>query len=338
MRIQLGGYFDRNFGDDVMQLITVNNMPEHDFYVCCPQREFLTHFSGCKNVHLCDSIPQTEAYVNVIGTGFKYESKLSIISKLVYMTHEDSLRGKKTAVIDCSVDKSKNVIQRMLVKRELNKYRLISCRDEVSEEIVSDMTEKSIVRRHEDIVLAANNEYIYKNTGEDCLGIIPVQRGYSENNFDYYSALAKACDRYADMHGKKVLIFALDTGNENDILAAMSVRRLMKHSEMTEIIAYDSVPEYIFKNIARCGRIISSRFHGLIAAMLSGVPVAAVSDTSKIDILSERFGFGKIAKQDLKAQELTELIEGVNASVYLSESIKSDARGHLNELKNYIEN
>ena len=120
MRIQLGGYFDRNFGDDVMQLITVNNMPEHDFYVCCPQREFLTHFSGCKNVHLCDSIPQTEAYVNVIGTGFKYESKLSIISKLVYMTHEDSLRGKKTAVIDCSVDKSKNVIQRMLVKRELN--------------------------------------------------------------------------------------------------------------------------------------------------------------------------------------------------------------------------
>ena len=72
--------------------------------------------------------------------------------------------------------------------------------------------------------------------------------------------------------------------------------------------------------------------------MLSGVPVAAVSDTSKIDILSERFGFGKIAKQDLKAQELTELIEGVNASVYLSESIKSDARGHLNELKNYIEN
>lgn len=140
------------------------------------------------------------------------------------------------------------------------------------------------------------------------------------------------------MHGKKVLIFALDTGNENDILAAMSVRRLMKHPEMTEIIAYDSAPEYIFKNIARCGRIISSRFHGVIAAMLSGVPVAAVSDTSKIDILSERFGFGKIAKQDLKAQELTELIEGANASVYLSESIKSDARRHLTELKNYIEN
>ena len=76
MRIQLGGYFDRNLGDDVMQLITVNTMPEHDFYVCCPQREFLTHFSGCKNVHLCDSIPQTEAYVNVIGTGDVYKSQI----------------------------------------------------------------------------------------------------------------------------------------------------------------------------------------------------------------------------------------------------------------------
>lgn len=335
MRIQLTGYFDKNFGDDVMQLITVNNLPEHDFYVCCPQQEFLTHLYGCENVHICSEMPKTDACVNVIGTGFKYDSKLSIITKLASVIGERAYGGK-TAVIDCSVDKPKNKIQRMLVKRELNKYRLISCRDEVSEKIISSLAANSMIKRHEDIVFAADDKYICKNTDENCLGIVPVQRGYSEKNFEYYSVLAKAADRYVDLHCKKVLIFAFDTGNENDILAAMSIRRLMKNSEMTEIIAYDSEPGEIFGNMARCGRIISSRFHGVIAAILAKVPVAAVSDTSKIDILAEKLGFERISKCGLEAETLFALIERTNVSVDLPDSIRYDAHRHLDELRDYI--
>ncbi len=336
MNIQILGYYDRNFGDDVMRLITINNMPDCEFYVDCPQKEFLLHLRGCGNVHLYDKNVDIDAYVNVIGTGFKYESKMSLLSKMVSIPYEKSFAGKKSAVIDCSVDMPKNILEHMLVKRELNKYKLISCRDAVSEKIMSDMTRKSIVKCHEDIVFALDRKYIYERTDEGCLGIVPVQRGYSESNFPYYTAAAKACDRYIHKYGKKVLLFAFDTGNENDTIAVMTIRRLMEYHEMTEIIAYDSQPEYVFKNMARCGKIISSRFHGVIAAILAGVPVAAVSDTSKIDILSEKLGFERIMKSSLTAEAMFELAERTDKAVQLDENIKTDAMRHLETLREYL--
>lgn len=332
MNIKLLGYFDKNFGDDLMQLIVVKNMPEHDFFAECAQKEFLTHFRGCENIHLNVDNVKIDAYVNIIGTGFKFSSKMNIITKFMSIPHEQKLPFEKTAVIDCSVDMPKNAAERFLVKRELNKYSHISCRDADSEKIIAELSGKSILRRHEDIVFALGNEYIYPKTGEDLLGIVPVQRGFSGKNFEYYETVAKACDRYIQKYGKNVLIFALDTGYENDLLAAMSIKRLMKYGDKTEIIAYNGEAKYIFENMARCEKIISSRFHGVIAAILAETAVAAVSDRSKIDILSEKLKFEKIPKEGLAENALFDLIERTNRPIYADDEIREDARRHLDEL------
>lgn len=336
MKIRLNGYFDKNFGDDVMQLVLVDNMKEDIFFADCPQREFLMHFAGRKNVYINCPPNDIDAYVNVIGTGFMYKSKMSILSKLIGLPREDKLKYGKTAAVGCSVEPPGGMTERLLIRRELNKYRYLSCRDDISESYMLKEARRSIVRVHEDIVFGIDEKYIYKNTGEDCLGIIPVQRCGSDNNFEYYKHLAQACDSFADKHGKKVLLFALDTGNENDTLAAMSVKKLMNHSGSAEIIAYNSEPEYIFKNIARCGRIVSSRFHGVVAALLAGVPVAAVSDRKKIDILSEKYGFEAIKKSALRENELSNMIERAVAPVTLPRGIANDARKHITELKEYL--
>ena len=39
MNIILDGYFDQNFGDDMMQLMVVNGLKQHDFYVWHQQRD-----------------------------------------------------------------------------------------------------------------------------------------------------------------------------------------------------------------------------------------------------------------------------------------------------------
>lgn len=336
MKIRLGGYFDKNFGDDVMQLVLVDNMKEDIFFADCPQRELLAHFDGRKNVYVNCTPEDTDAYVNVIGTGFMYKSKMSILSKLMGLPREDKLKYSKTAAVGCSVETPGGVAERLLIRRELNKYKYLSCRDRVSEDYMSREARRSVVRMHEDIVFGIDEKYIHENTGEDCLGIIPVQRCGSDKNFAYYKLLAQACDSFAEERGKKVLLFALDTGNENDTLAAMSVRHLMKHSGAAEIIAYNSEPEYIFKNIARCGRIVSSRFHGIVAAILAGVPAAAVSDREKIDILSEKYGFETIKKSNLRENELRAVIERTVVPVTLPRESVNDARKHISELKEYL--
>lgn len=337
MNIRLLGYFDKNFGDDLMQLIVAEGMPEYEFFADCPQKEFLTHFRECKNVHLFSEDVRIDAYVNVIGTGFKFVSKRNIITKFLSIPFEKKPSRERSAVIDCSADKPKSRAERFLVKRELNKYAHISCRDIASEMIISDFAKKSRVVRHEDIVFALGNDYIYPKTGENCLGIIPVQRGFSEENFRYYEIVSKSCDEYIKKYNKKVLLFAFDTGNENDTLAALSIKRLMKYRDSTEIIAYNGEPKYIFENIARCDKLISSRFHGVIAAVLAGVPVAAISDTSKIDILSEKLGFEKIEKSRMSADELFALIERTDKNINTDDKIRGDARLHLKELEIFLE-
>ena len=337
MNIRLLGYFDKNFGDDLMQLILVDGMQEHEFFVKASQKEFLTHFRDRKNVHLYDDSVWIDAYVNVIGTGFKFDSKMNIITKFLSIPHEEKFPLEKTAVIDCSLDEPKSRAERFLVKRELNKYAYISCRDIISSSIASRFAKKSTRVFHDDIVFALEDEYIYPRTDEGCLGIIPIQKGFSKDNFDYYTALAKTCDWYADKNDKNVLIFAFDTGNENDTLAALSIQRLMRRGEKAEIIAYNGDPKYIFKNIARCDKIVSSRFHGVIAAALAGVPVAAVSDTSKIDILSHRTAFLKTSARKIEPEDIMELLDRTYIPTFVDKSVRADAKMHLKGLEKFLE-
>ena len=147
MNIRLWGYFDKNFGDDLMQLIVIRSMKEYRFFVDCAQREFLTHLYGEENVTLGGAECKADAVANVIGTGFRYRSKMNILTKLLSLSSEDRTKYAKTAVIDCSVDAPKNAAERWLVRRELNKYGLISCRDEVSRELISEMTAKGVPSR-----------------------------------------------------------------------------------------------------------------------------------------------------------------------------------------------
>lgn len=338
MNIRLWGYFDKNFGDDLMQLIVIRSMKEYRFFVDCAQREFLTHLYGEENVTVGGAECKADAVVNVIGTGFRYRSKMNILTKFLSLPSEDRTKYAKTAVIDCSVDAPKNAAERWLVRRELNKYGLISCRDEVSRELISEMTAKGEVCRHEDIVFALGDEYISKPTNEGFLGVIPVQRGFSGENFEYYKTLAAMCDRYAEKNNGGILIFALDTGNENDTLAALTVKRLMRRADKAEIIAYNAEPKYIFDNLARCEKVISSRFHGVIAAILTGIPIVAVSDTSKLDILSKRLGFESVKKIDIDEESLAAALERVDKPIAVPRGFRADAAEHLAELRRYLEN
>lgn len=340
MKLQLLGYFDKNFGDDVMQLVTVNALPEHEFYVYGEQREFCLHLRGYPNVHIVDTPPEADAFVNVIGTGFKYDSKKTLALKALTFFREKSFGNKKSAVIDCSMDPPKNALQKFFIKRELNKYALLSCRDALSEQWIKTLAPKKHTVRHVDIVFAADRQLLYPNTSEACLGIVPVQRAGSADNFSYYKALAEAADDYSRRYGKKVLLFALDTGYENDLLAAMSVKKLMQNAEQAEIIAYDTDPSLIFRHMARCAVLVSSRFHGVIAGLLSGIPTAAISDTGKIDLLAGELGFARIDKQGVSGKAVIDLVNRTKASTPLSLSDEwiADAGKHLAELKAYLAN
>ncbi len=334
MNIILNGFFDKNFGDDIMQLMAVRAMADDVFFVSCAQREMLAHFEGLKNVRINEACGEYNAYVNVIGTGFLYKGKRALAEKLIGIPFEKKISCKKRAVIDCSIVLPENRLEGLLMKREINKYNYISSRDSLSEEYFKKTAKNAEVVMHEDIVFSIGEEYICQSTGEGCLGVVPVQRSYSAENYSYYKTLAGECDRFCRESGKKVLIFAFDTGTENDTCAALSIKSMMKERDEAEIIAYNSDPKYIFENFARCGKIISSRFHGVIAAMTANIPVCAVYDTLKIKLLSEKYGFAAVEKT-ASPDALRAASERASA-VRLPESVRADAAGHIAGLKEFL--
>ncbi len=334
MNIILNGFFDKNFGDDIMQLMAVSQMKDDVFFVSFPQREMLAHFEGLENVRINEECQEYDAYVNVIGTGFLYKGKRAVAEKLIGIPFEKKIRCKKRAVIDCSIVKPGNRAEALLMKREINKYNYISSRDSLSEEYFKRAAKGAEVVMHEDIVFSLDEKYIPKNTGEGCLGVVPVQRTYSPENYHYYKTLAGECDRFCKESGKKVLIFAFDTGTENDTCAALSIKSMMKERDAAEIIAYNSEPKYIFESFARCGKIISSRFHGVIAAMTAEIPVCAVYDTIKIKLLSEKYGFFAVEKT-ASPDELRAASERAEA-VSVPKELRADAACHIAGLKEFL--
>ncbi len=334
MNIILNGFFDKNFGDDIMQLMAVSQMKDDVFFVSFPQREMLAHFEGLKNVRINEACEAYDAYVNVIGTGFLYKGKRAVAEKLIGIPFEKKIKCKKRAVIDCSIVKPGNKAEALLMKREINKYNYISSRDRLSEEYFRKTAKNAEVVMHEDIVFSVDEKYIPKNTGEGCLGVVPVQRTYSPENYNYYKTLAGECDRFCKESGKKVLIFAFDTGTENDTCAALSIKSMMKERDAVEIIAYNSEPKIIFENFARCGKIISSRFHGVIAAMTAGIPVCAMYDTLKIKLLSEKYGFSAVEKT-ASPDALRAASERAEA-VSVQKELRADAAGHIAGLKEFL--
>ncbi|MCR5353911.1 MAG: polysaccharide pyruvyl transferase family protein [Clostridiales bacterium] len=337
MNIRLTGYFDKNFGDDLMQLVLIKGLPEYNFFADCGKKEMLLHLKDEKNVlPMREDVP-FDAFVNVIGTGFKYDSKMNIVQKILSIPHEKKIREKKACTVGCSVDYSVRRLENALIKRELNKYDYISCRDAKSYEIIRKAAPKKRVFLHNDLVFALPEEYIFPKTDEDCLGIIPTQKIFSAENYAYFEILAKYCDEFIEKTSKKVLLFAFDSGTENDFFAVNGIKSLMKNADFAEIISYNSDPEYIMKNISRCGKIISSRFHGLVASLLSGIPAYAVSDASKAKILCEKHGLPYMEKTGLTYEALSETAAKTVNPVFAPESEKEDAKKHISGLKEYLE-
>ena len=112
----------------------------------------------------------------------------------------------------------------------------------------------------------------------------------------------------------------------------------MRRADKAEIIVYNAEPKYIFDNLARCEKVISSRFHGVIAAILTGIPTVAVSDTSKLDILSKRLGFESVKKIDIDEECLAAALERADKPVAVPRGFRADAAEHLAELRRYLEN
>ncbi len=329
MNILLNGFFDKNFGDDAMQQLVVKQFKEHDFYINCNQKEMLGHLEKYKNVHIGCSTPHIDVFLNVIGTGFMYQTRFAKVTKLFEILFKKTDKYPKTALIDCSFERFTSKTEKWLVKKSVGKYNLITCRDDASYRFLKNNIKKSQILKFNDIVFSG--DYIRKSDG-DCLGIAPVNRSKSEKNYEYYKNLAQFADNYIDASNKAVKLFAFDSGSENDVLAVTSIKNMMKNTDKVKIVVYNSDIDNFVKEFTECNMIIGSRFHSIVLAVMNKINTIAVYDNEKIYRACNDFNIMGIKKEQLTADKLMESVK--NYKHYCADV--SDAKGHIQALNKFL--
>lgn len=330
MNICLKGYFDKNFGDDVMQLMLVRAFPEYDFFVSCPQRELLSHFEAEKNVHINCGNPKFDALVYMVGTGFIINGKRAVLE--YFLSKKEKAVCKKAAVIDCSVEKYNMKIAESIAKRQMKGYELISCRDEYSYSYFKSNFKNKEIECFPDVLFALDN--IKSLTGENALGIVPVRRIYSGENYEYYKKLSETADEFIEKYGRKVILFAFDTETENDTAAANAVYNMSKNKNNIEIVSHNDDGTNVINAYARCGKIITSRFHGAVLALRYGIPVLGLADNLKLNILAKKYGFDIYEKSAFDVKKVKSFTD---ADIKTEPIYDSKASCHFKCLKEFLE-
>ena len=264
--LHLTGYFDRNFGDDMMMKLVVRSLPEVTFLVENTADTPLTSEPNVvqTNRKACASVPK----LVVTGCGFIIHTKAALKAELLRF-----LKGHHPGdyCLGCNMEPLDTSVKRFLIRRKLNRFQLITCRDQASFEWLRCNTARPAVHCLPDIVFSLPEEWIPREAHSDMLGISLMHRLGDKEDCAYYRAMAEAADQWIQETGNGVLLMALDSGKEDDVFACRAVQKLMRFPERTEIAVHREGVE-IPAAFARCRKVIGARFHAMVLALRMGIP------------------------------------------------------------------
>jgi polysaccharide pyruvyl transferase WcaK-like protein len=296
MNILVDGYLDRNFGDDMMIRIIAHQMSDCKLFFRENRKELLLPFISDNNIYSLNDHQNVkiDLILRITGSGFTITNKLYTYYAVLNILSKIRLKrkGLPMAIIGCSIGPFVNGFAEWISKIEMRQYDLFTVRDSFSYSFISKYLNKKPVFCYPDILFSMPESWLPSNTGENCLGI-SAYRMQNTGNLDYYEKIAEVANIYIARNNKKVILFAFDIENENDLAAAFTIKSLCKEQNMVEIIPHNDNGSNIINNMARCSHFISIRLHSLIMALKMGIPFTPVIYSEKVDYILNDLNYKK---------------------------------------------
>ena len=261
------GYFDRNFGDDMMMKLVVRSMPACTFLVDDTADTPLLSEPNVmqKDRETCCRFPE----LVVTGSGFMINTRAALKTELLWF-----LKGHHPGdyCLGCNMEPLDSPIKRFLIRQKLNKFKLITCRDQESYRWLRQNTSRPEIHYLPDLLFSIPDEWLPQVRTPNKLGISLMHRAGDREDCAYYRTMAQIADEWICKTGKSVLLMAFDTGKEDDLFACRAVQALMQHPDRTEIVTHWDGTE-IPAAFARCEKVVAARFHAIVLALRMGIPV-----------------------------------------------------------------
>lgn len=321
MKILLDGYLDRNLGDDLMLELAAKSLPEHDIYM--KKNRFLP----INALELSDKT-DIDVKLSITGSGFLLRDYESVIYRAKDII-SDNFKYKR-AVLSCNISEFPNKAAEYLILKQLSRLDFITVRDTYSYEYIKKKLPDLKCECYPDIVFSLPEGSVAERENEGALGISAYNR-FGVTAVENDREFAKTADEYIEKTGNKVLIFALDTGLENDLKTARSIRSMMKNQEHTEIIEHKDM----LANIKRCEKLIGIRFHSIVIAICAGVPVIpiAYSDKTRHMLRDLKFSEEIFNLENIDFNALLDKTLSPLDAFELDKSVISNASMHIKRFK-----
>lgn len=265
-KIHLSGYFDRNFGDDMMMKLVVRSLPEITFLVAdTADTPILSEPNVARAEYkVCRRFPK----LIVTGSGFMINTKAAFKAELQHF-----LKGHHPGdyCLGCNIEPLDSPLKRFLIRKKLNKFKLITCRDQASYHWLCHNVRKPQIHCLPDLLFSIPDEWLPAVKEPGKLGISMMHRVGDSKDCAYYRAMADAADQWVRETGNGVILMAFDTGKEDDLFACRAVQALMQFPEKVQIVTHWDGTE-IPAAFAQCKKIIGARFHCMVLALRMGIP------------------------------------------------------------------
>ncbi len=192
-------------------------------------------------------------------------------------------------------------------------------------------------------------------TGAPRVAVMPsevMRRRCRALGIDYIGVMTGLCRAMAADHGAVIVLIAhsnLGPGirsHNNDHQVCTGILDSMGGDAVVEPHLEEKGPEELRALIGGCTMAISSRFHGMVSALASGVPVAATAWNHKYGEVMDAFGMGGfvVSAPDLSSERLAGLAaellanrEGIASKIRSSlESVRRSAEAQLDFVRDHL--
>lgn len=329
MKIHLSGYFDRNFGDDMMMKLVVRSLPEITFLVADTADTPILSEPNVEQAEykVCRRFPK----LIITGSGFMINTRAALKTELLWF-----LKGHHPGnyCLGCNIEPLDSPLKRFLIRKKLNKFKLITCRDQASYRWLCHNTHKPQIHCLPDILFSIPEESLHRRADPKMLGIALMHRVGDSEDCAYYRAMAEAADEWVRSTGEGVLLMAFDTGKEDDLFACRAVRKLMQFSDRAEIVGHKDGTE-IPAAFSRCEKIIGARFHAMVLALRMGIPFFPVIFREKMRnlILDLNYPVSGCEIDRVNPQAVSAFLNEKQVQFFLQEAYYSAANKHAVLLK-----
>lgn len=265
--IHLAGYFDFNFGDDMMMKLIVHSLPDITFVVEeTVATPILSEFNViAKSREECALLPK----LVVTGNGFMINSNCVLKREIMRFLKRNN---PGDYCLGCNIEPLDSPIKQFLISKKMNKFKLITCRDQVSYCWLLQNTRCPEIQFLPDILFSLPDEWLPNIKSPNKLGISVMHRNGDLEDCAYYRVMAEIADEWILKTGKDVILMAFDGGKENDLIACQEIKSLMKYPDHTEIVVHKDCTE-IPAAYTKCEKIIATRFHAIVLALRMGIPL-----------------------------------------------------------------